>query len=51
MTKTISFQEWCQRGFLSPWVQRENYPWPDGKKLNHPDVNNGSQLSVTRKKN
>jgi hypothetical protein len=35
----ISFSEILPGGIFSPWVQRQNYSWPDGrKKLDHPDL-------------
>jgi hypothetical protein len=29
----IIFQEHYQKGFLGPWVERENYSWPEGRKI------------------
>jgi hypothetical protein len=28
----IDFKKCCQERFIGPWVQRENYSWPEGRK-------------------
>jgi hypothetical protein len=35
--------------FLGPWVQRENYPWPEGsKKLDNPGICHTNVVAARR---